>query len=521
MCIKHFFICLFLCFAYVLQGVEPINDQLAHFIKYDKNGPNVVGYIGINKKSEIDQSTWVYVRSSLELYKKIKPAFIILDLNTPGGELFSAEQISDALRDIDINYEIPVVAFIDNWAISAGALLAYSCRFIGVTKDASMGAAEPVIPSASGELTSASEKVNSAFRTDLANRARFFERNPLLAEAMVDKDVILVVREGVITKLEKEDQILPSDEVINGKGKLLTMSSEELIKYHVADFQLLPTKLIPITESEKEEGKWPSSKELLFQYPFFKAIPNVTIVAYEMDWKSAFFAFLAKPFVSSLLFLGLLMGFYVEFSSGGFGLAAAIGVICLVLIILSSFSVQAVNWLELTILLLGLLFIAIEVFVVPGFGIPGILGIVLTIAGLFLMMLPQIGSFEFSSVPGELTVTGELFLKRLGWLAGTLVVGVILIGLLARFVLPRVSRFSRLVHSGEQESSQGYVAGFNVLEGPRLGSIGIAFSPLRPSGKVMFDDKVFDAMSEGGFIEKGTRIELVRFDGSRMIVRIL
>ena len=107
--------------------------------------------------------------------------------------MFAAQQISDALKELDTQYGIPVVAYINNWAISAGAMLAYSCRYIVVVKDASMGAAAPVIASETGEMKEASEKINSAMRADFAGgRARFFDRNPNIAEGMVDKDLILV-----------------------------------------------------------------------------------------------------------------------------------------------------------------------------------------------------------------------------------------------------------------------------------------------------------------------------------------
>ena len=110
----------------------------------------------------------------MDHFKETKPIFVILELNTPGGEVFAAQNISDALKELDTQYQIPVVCFINNWAISAGAMLAYSCRYITVVKDASMGAAAPVIASETGEMKEASEKINSALRTDFANRAAFF-----------------------------------------------------------------------------------------------------------------------------------------------------------------------------------------------------------------------------------------------------------------------------------------------------------------------------------------------------------
>ena len=324
----HFFIFFQLLGFPFLSSLEisqsKVNEELAKHIKYNPNGPNAIGHIFIgDRESEINQSTWLYVNRALEYYKKNKPAFIILELNTPGGEVFAAQKISDALMEMDTQYNIPVIAFINNWAISAGAMLAYSCRFIAIVKDASMGAAEPLIMSGS-EMKEASEKVNSAMRADFGNRAAFFDRNSNIAEGMVDKDIILVMRNGQILKVDNESQIITKEQdpdiLIKPKGKLLTLNAQQLISYGVADMLLPPAKLESLTTEEKETGKWPASKTLLFQNPFFAKIPHAVIDNYEMDWKTRFFVFLANPIIASILFLGMVVGFYVELNNPGLSL---------------------------------------------------------------------------------------------------------------------------------------------------------------------------------------------------------
>lgn len=505
------------------ESKTEIMNHLKSAIKYNEVGLNRIGYITITDKDTINQGTWIYVKNALDEYKKNPPIFIILELNTPGGEVFAAQEISDALKEMDTTYGVPIVAYIHNWAISAGAMLAYSCRFISISKDASMGAAEPVIASETGEMKSASEKVNSALRTDFANRALFFDRNPLIAEAMVDKDLILVLRHGQVIKLDNEKQIITTgmdpDKLISPKGKLLTLDAKELMEYGVADILLLPTKLIPITQEEKAAGEWPADKTQLFQYPFFSYIPDAKIVAYKMDWKERFFSWLANPIVSSLLFLGLMIGFYVEFNTPGFGLPGLVGLTCLLLIILSSFSIQATHWLEVIILVIGIILVAAEIFIFPGFGIPGVLGVLLTVAGLFLMMLPNISKTNFTLDPDQMSASLEVFLARLGWLCATFLLGMGVIYILAKYFMPKFSRFNRLILTGgEQESSQGYVAGSLLRNLPAIGSKGIVTAPLRPSGKVIIDDTLYDAVSNGNFIAGGTSIEILRYEGSRMIV---
>lgn len=495
-----------------------LEEELRSHIHFEKNSTNTIGHILIDDRTGgINQSTWLYVKSALDYYKIHKPIFIILELNTPGGEVFPAQQISDALKQFDTQQEIPVVAYINNWAISAGALLAYSCRFIVVVKDASMGAAEPLLIDAAGKMETASEKVNSALRTDLANRARFFERNPLLAEAMVDKDIILVLRDGKVARVDNESQIRPTDKVISPKGKLLTLNSEELIEFGVADLLLPPTKTDAVTTDELDKGRWSAQKEALFHQPFFDSIPNAIVDSYRMDWKMRFFAFLATPMVSSLLFLALVIGFYMELSTPGFGLAGTIALTSLFLIILSSFSLEIANWLELIFLVVGLVTVLVELFVLPTFGLLGFIGIVLFIIGLFGMMIPGVGSVSFDYDTKTLNAAGDVFLERLAWLCGTLVVAFGIIALLARYITPSLAAYSRLVLKGNEQV--GYYAVSSPATLPKVDAEGIASTSLRPSGKVIIENQQYEAMSEGMLIDRGTPIRVVRAEGGTLIVR--
>lgn len=500
-----------------------LEKELQAHIAFHPQGPNIIGHIIIDDRtSGISQSTWLYVKNALDYYKKIQPIFIILELNTPGGEVFAAQLISDALKEMDIQNNIPVVAYINNWAISAGAMLAYSCRFIAVVKDASMGAAEPVMEDAAGKMEKASEKVNSAMRVDFANRANFFDRNPLIAEAMVDKDLLLVLRDHKIIKLDNDSQIRSSgpdpDIVVSPKGKLLTLTAEQLIEFGVADILIPPTKLPPITSEEQSVGKWSAEKLALFHQPFFDAIPNATIESFKMDWKMKFLSFLAMPAVASLLFMGMLIGLYTEFTTPGFGLGGTIGITCLFLIVLSSFALEIGNWLELILLLVGLGVILVELFVLPTFGLLGAIGILFFLVGLFGLMLPGIGSVSFELDSHTFNAAGEVVFERLAWLCGALVASFIIIVLLARYVTPQLAGLSRFVLKGNEQ--QGYIAGHLPSTLPQPGAKGVAAVTLRPAGKIVVDDVLYDALSVGSLIEKGTPIVVLSLDGSTIMVSV-
>lgn len=511
---------LFLLFFGVSWAEESVEDKLKKSIHYSEDQPNHIGYIYVgDHETAISDGTWLYIKQALENYKKTKPIFIILELNTPGGEVFAAQKISDALKEIDTQYNIPVVAFINNWAISAGAMLAYSCRFITTVKDGSMGAAEPVLAGESGKMESASEKVNSAIRADFAGRAHFFDRNPLIAEAMVDKDLILVMRDGKIIKLDNENQIQTTDKVISPKGKLLTLDAEKMLEYGVAELILPPRRLEPVTDEEKAAGKWTASKNLLFEDPFFAKIPYATIDSYQMDWKTQLFVFLASPVVASLLMMGLIIGAYMEFNNPGMSLPGSIAGICLFLIILSSFSLQIANWLELILLMTGVILIIVELFFLPTFGLLGFVGVLLFIVGLFGMLIPGLSHVRFEFDTKTLNAAGHYAIERLAWFSGTLILSFVIILFLARYVLPSFKGLNRFVLAGhEQDASAGFVAGQPIDTLPKVGSKGVALSTLRPAGKIMIDDQVFDAVSTGGFIDTKEPIIVVRLEGN--VIRV-
>lgn len=513
-------------FDFLHSDSKNLEHALKSHIVYSSADQNNVGYIYVGGHEEsIDESTWLRMQKAFEYYKEIKPLFIILELNTPGGEVFAAQKISDALREMDIQYNIPVVAVINNWAISAGAMLAYSCRFIAVVKEGIMGAAEPVTSGVDGQMVSASEKVNSALRADFSSRAAFFNRNALIAEAMVDKDLIIVKRGDKIVKLENESQLRLSepdpDEVISPKGKLLTLNADQLMRYGVADILLLPVKLEEISTKEREEGTWPAKKNLLFQFPFFSSIPRAQIVEYLMDWKTKFFVFLASSSISSLLLMGLIIGAYLEFSNPGLSLPGIVAGLSLFFLIVSNYSLEIANWLEVIFILIGLLLLLIEIALFPTMGLLLVIGLIFLLVGIGGIFLPDIGTIDYHPSTQTINAAGEYALTRLGWLSGAILLSGVLIYLLSLFFKPKYSRYNPLVLAGnEQDASKGYVAGEDKNSLPPLGSEGIVLATLRPAGKIVILDKIYDAMSNGTLIESGEKIVVKQINGQSIIVQL-
>jgi membrane-bound serine protease (ClpP class) len=485
--IKSFLLAIFLWAAPFCHA------DLAEHIRFQPQGKNLVGYLDIPRDRGIDQATYLYVKFALEEYVKQGVCFVLLHLDTPGGEVFASTKIADLLQKLDVEHHIPVVAVIDNWALSAGAMLAYSCRFIAVTSSALMGAAEPIMAGAEGKIESAPEKIVSALRAEFASLAKSYGRNPLLAESMVDKDIMLVKRGGDIVQLHEESAFKRNDQWITKHGKLLTLDAEQLINLKVANFQL--------------------PKQTLFSYPFFAQIPDVQVVTYS-DWKIDFFAFLTHPLVASLLMMGLVIGVYMEMTHPGFGVPGVIALTSLALILISNFASQVISWLEVLFVVAGILLFLVELFILPGFGVVGALGIILILFGLIAMMLPSLSSVQFSWDFGQWNLNTIDFFEKLTYYSGALIFSFLAIVLISRYITPRLMKRSRLVLHEDQEGSRAGPENAALL----VGAEGEAWSPLRPGGRVMVAGRLYDAMAEMGLIEKGEKVVVVKIQGSGIIV---
>ncbi|MCB1107909.1 MAG: serine protease [Chlamydiia bacterium] len=489
---------------------EDLSETFKKYISYSETEENYIGYLSIGNNRPIDQSTYIYVKFVLKNFVEKGVRFVILDLNTPGGEVLAALKIVDLLQKLDIEHHIPVVAFIHDWAVSAGAMLAYSSRFIGIEQGSVMGAAEPVILGKEGEMASESEKINSTLRAQMGTLASFYDRSPLIAEAMVDKDIILVLRDHQIVKLHDMGEIRSTgphpDQLITTKGSLLTLNGEKLMEYGVANFMVSSTPGGIITEKELKKGEWPASRYPVFQEPFFSRIPHAIMIDYH-DWRVGFFTILTHPAVASLLLIGLVIGLYIEINTPGFGVPGSIALVCLALILLSSFASQAVNWIEIIILCVGLVLFALELFVIPGFGVVGILGIILTIIGLFALMLPGIDRLNFFEIE-TFRLVGDAFIKRLAWLFGGLAFAILMILLMAHFFSHRYFRFSKLPLKGRRE-----------LGMPEIGDLGESVTPLCPSGKVYIGESFFDGCTQGEFLDKHTPVKVISIEGTKVVVK--
>ena len=401
----------------------------------------------------IDLGLAPFVQRALDEASAAGAAAVVLEVNTFGGRVDAAVQIRDAL----LGAKVPTLAYVNRRAISAGALISLAAQHLAMAPGATIGAAAPVqAGQPGGGAQAVSEKTVSYVRKEFRATAESRKRPALIAEAMVDADVAI---KGVIEK-----------------GKLLTLTTDEALKHKVAELRAdnLRAALEHIGISDAE------------------------LRPLSPNWAENVVRFLTHPVLSSLLVTIGVLGILIELRTPGFGVAGAIGVGSLAAFFWGHWLVQLAGWGEIMLALGGVVLLALEFLVIPGFGIAGILGILALLAALVMSV---IGS----------GATPEFLMLAAGRILLSLVVALVASFALLRF-MPRMPFGRQLVLSTD--------LGPDEEEDLRwLGKRGRAHSPLRPAGIADIEGARVDVVSDGEMIEPGTPIEVTRVDGNRIVVR--
>jgi membrane-bound serine protease (ClpP class) len=405
----------------------------------------------------IDLGLSPFLSRTIRQAKEAGAAAVLLDINTFGGRVDAAV----AMRDTLLNSPVRTIAFVNQRAISAGALIALACETLVMTKGGTIGAAAPVLAGA-GEAKPADEKSVSYVRKEFRATAEVRNRPPEFAEAMVDADVEIA---GVIAK-----------------GKLLTLTASEAIEHKVAELTAAT-----IDAALDAAG-----------------LPRAEVRHASQTWAETFVRFLTNPIVSSLLMTVGLLGLLVEIRTPGFAVPGTIGLLSLGLFFWGHWIVRLAGWEELLLVSLGVLLIALEVFVFPGVTVAGIAGVIALLSGLGMTLVGA--GATVSVIIGAL---GRVAMSLLLAMAGAFV--------LLR-LLPSLPFGRRLVLATGMQAGLGYVSA-PESDIRWLGRTGTALSPLRPAGIAEIDGTRVDVVSDGGFIEAGAVIEVTRVDGNRIVVR--
>ena len=404
---------------------------------------------------EINRWYAAYIKKAIKKAGDEGASLIILELDTPGGLLSSALSIKNYIIESDI----PVVAHINKNALSAGALISLSCEAIYMSDGSIIGAATPVYMKGN-EIEKASEKEISAMRAAMRSSAERSKKNVRIAEAMVDETIILSKRNDGIDLDDKT---------------LLTLSVEEALKVNIAD------------------GKANSIIDII---KLRNLSENSTIINVEEEKYDYILRFLINPAVLSALISIGIIGVYIELKTPGFGIGGVISIIAFSIFFFAQVFVGESGFLAPAIFFLGIVLLAIEIFVIPGFGITGILGILGIVAGIFM-------SFGINNIAQATLV---VFVS--------LIVDIILIIILARFIL-KSKGFKNIV--ALETDTAGYHS--SVSYDNLLGCEGITDTFFRPSGNIIINDKKYDAITEGEFINKGVKIKVILVEGNKIVIK--
>lgn len=394
-----------------------------------------------------------YVARGLREAKAAGAAAAILDIDTPGGRIDAAERIADAVRASSV----PVYAYVNPRAFSAGALIALSTAGIYMRPGAVLGAATPV----DGQGVKASEKVVSAMRAEFRALAEQRGLDPRVAEAMVD-----------------ERLSVPG---VKEAGELLTLSTNEALRLGYA------------------KASVGNEADLLREIGF----PGARLVSIDPNWAEQLVGFLTNPLVAPLLLSLGLLGLVFEIKHGAFGLGGLLSVASLGLFFGSSFVLGLAGWEVVLLLGLGLVALLVEVFILPGFGAAGMLALVAFAAATVLAMV------------GASPTAGDVA-QALAVLGASLVITVAVAYAWLRH-LPTSGRFAGLFlrHSADRED--GYVSA--LPRGDLVGQDGVAVTDLRPAGLAQIGAERVDVVTEGEYVLQGTPVRVLRSEGYRHIVR--
>ncbi len=420
---------------------------------------------------EIGPLTWFYTRDAIKEAKQMRADLLVVHLNTYGGALVDADSIRTAL----LRCEIPTVAYVDHNAASAGALIALACDSVYMSPGASMGAATVVDGSGEALPDKYQSYMRSLMRSTAeahgrywseADSALLWRRDPLVAEAMVDPRVIVP---GLIDST-----------------KVLTFTPEEAQAWGYSD------------------GVAVSMQQMLDQLGHSKS----DMARYTPTLTNKILGFLSSMAVQGVLIMLIIGGIVMELKTPGLGLPAATALIAAVLYFLPMCVTGVVSGWVLLMFIAGLVCLAMEVFVIPGFGVAGIAGII-GIAGSIIIALVQKESIMDVTI-GDVAYACMLFLVSLG---GAL----LLIWYLSSKYGPRFVRRTIELECA-QYVRDGYV-GVDMTPAAKVGCKAVTVTDMRPSGKIAIGDDTYDAVAIDGYVDAGTEVSVVKYENSQLYVK--
>jgi membrane-bound serine protease (ClpP class) len=426
-------------------------------------------------RGEISPSLLMFLRRAEKVAETNGASAIIFEMNTYGGRLDSAEEITSVLN----HATIPTYTFINSNAGSAGSLIALATPHIYMAPVSAIGAAAPVLPTGEDLPLTEREKTISYWTALIRSSAIKNGHNPDIGEAFMNKD--------------KEVKI--GDRVIHPKGTVLTLSAQEATEKINGKPLLADGTADSIGDLMQKAGL--KGKTVSFDPTGFEQLAF---------WITA---------LAPLLLLGGIIGAYLEFKIPGATLPGIISAICFALFFLGHYLAGLAGWEVVGLFVLGVVLVIIEIlFFAHSTIVFGVVGVFLMLASLLWAMIDR--------YPGETFFpTGRVLAIPLLNLFLAIIAAAIVITLLARY-LPRTSiyrRFALITSNPAGPSLAGVPREFATATALAPGMQGVSLSILRPSGKAQFADHIVDVVTQGEFVAPDTPITVVQTDGMRVVVK--
>lgn len=447
----------------------------------------------IDISGNVEPGMAAFVKRALRDIPDDQDPLIVFKMDTFGGRVDSALQIVDTIVNTGKG---KTVAFVSNKAISAGALIALSCNEIVMKHNTTIGDCAPITYTKEGPKMMG-EKFQSPLRAKFRTLARRNNYPATLAEAMVTVDMeVYKVRVGEQIQYmdslefadldEEEKEKISSKKTVVAKGELLTMDDTEAAEFGFSKMSVN------------------SIEEMLLNIK----IKNHEIISIQQSWSETFVRFITR--ISPILMMIGLAAVYTEIKAPGFGAPGIIGITCLALVFMNQYLVGLADYTELIFFVLGIVLLGFELFVIPGFGIAGISGLVCIAVGMLLALQDFV--IPNPSFPWQ----ADLLRKNLIQVFGSFLSAILISLFLLRYLLPKLS----VVVKGPylEATLEDSHADSKESKNARVGEAGTAMTLLRPSGKIKIKNQVFDVITEGEFIEKGTDIIISEIKGNRVIV---
>ena len=408
----------------------------------------------IRMDRDIDKAAQRMLVSGLEKADEAGADYVLLDLDTYGGAVDAADSIRSAI----LRYEKPVIAYVNMQAASAGALISIACDSIYMKTGSSIGAATVV--NQNGDVMP--DKYQSFMRGMMRSTAQAKGRDPKIAESMVDT------------------------------SNVLSLTPEEAIEVGYCE---------GIFESELEVAEAVAAGNSF----------EIKNMEDDMTWLDKLLLILLDPLLQSIFMMMIIGGIFVEIRTPGIGLPLVTAIVGALLYFAPAYVGHLAEHWEILMFVIGLILIGIEIFVIPGFGVCGISGIVLVILSLALSMVDNV---EFYRWDGTIDITPVI--KPLGIVIISSAAAIFGSVWLVRRLYP-TRAFDHVALREEMKASDGYTGVVSGLE-DMIGMEVTVFTDMRPSGKVISaDGKILEAtMRFGGFASKGEVLKVIAAEQGRL-----